>query len=101
MKRFKTVASKVACAVALTVGTMASAHAGLFDSAATSGWPTIENVKKYKVSTYGYDVRVYEWTPKDNKNVRCVFVAGNENSSGVACYPVEPNKKKVRHDNRD
>jgi len=99
MKRFKTVVGKVLCAVALSVGTMSVAHAGLFDSAATSGWPTIENVTKYKVSTYGYDVRVYEWTPKDNKNVRCVFVAGNENSSGASCYPVE--KDKERKDRRD
>lgn len=94
MKRFKTVTGKVLCAVALAAGMTASAHAGLFDSAATSGWPTIENVKRYKVSTYGYDVRVYEWTPSDNKNVRCVFVAGSENSSGVACYPIETEKKK-------
>lgn len=75
------------------------AQAGLFDSAATSGWPTKEDVRKYKVSTYGYDVRVYEWTPLDNKNVRCVFVAGNENSSGASCYPVE--KSKERKDRRD
>ena len=72
----------------------APAFAGLFSSLATDDWPT-ENVRsKYKLSTYGYDVRVYEWTPKDNKNVRCVFVAGNENSSGTACYEVEPAKKK-------
>lgn len=79
----------IAGAVLISVLGASVAQAGLFDSAATSGWPTIENVTKYKVSTYGYDVRVYEWTPKDNKNVRCVFVAGNENSSGVACYPVK------------
>jgi len=96
MKRFKTVTGKVLCAVALSAAVMSSAHAGLFDSAATSGWETKEDVRKYKVSTYGYDVRVYEWTPLDNKNVRCVFVAGSENSSGTACYPVEKDKEKDR-----
>ena len=68
--------------------------AGLFSTVATGDWPTEQVEVKYKLSTYGYDVRVYEWTPKYNKNVRCVFVAGNENSSGTACYDVEPAKKK-------
>lgn len=88
--------SKILLAGAMAAAMLSTsvAHAGLFDSAATSGWPTIEKVQKYKVSTYGYDVRVYEWTPKDNKNQRCVFVAGSENSSGVACYPVEKSKER-------
>lgn len=68
------------------------AHAGLFDSVATGNWPTKSVTAKYKLDTYGYDVRVYEWTPKDNKNVTCVFVAGNENSSGVACYDKKTKK---------
>ena len=62
-------------------------NAGLFDTVATGNWPTKKPSAKYKVETYGYDIRVYEWTPKDNKNITCVFVAGNKNSSGVACYP--------------
>lgn len=69
-------------------------EAGLFDSAMTSGWEDRKNDHKYKLESYGFDVRVYEWTPKDNKNVRCVFVAGNENSSGVACYDVEKDKER-------
>lgn len=48
-------------------------------------YPTAE----YNLDTYGLDVRVYEWAPADNPNIRCVFVAGSENSTGVACYPVE------------
>lgn len=64
-----------------------TAHAGLFDAMATSGWEDKDITVKYKVNTYGYDVRVYEWTPTWNKDYSCVFVAGNENSSGVACYP--------------
>lgn len=66
-----------------------TAYAGLFDSVATSGWDDKETTAKYKLKTYGFDVRVYEWVPKDNSNVRCVFVAGNTNSTGVACYKVK------------
>jgi hypothetical protein len=67
--------------------TATKAHASLFDSAMTSNWDTIES-NHYKLDAYGYDARVYEWTPLDNPNMRCVFVASNE-SSGVGCYPVE------------
>ena len=63
-----------------------SANAGLFDSVMTSDWKTIES-KPYNLGVYGYDARAFEWTPLDNPNVRCVFVASNE-SSGVACYEV-------------
>jgi len=66
---------------------MNSANAGWLDSAVTMNWPTQEPKHQYKVSVHGFDVRVYEWVPKDNPDMRCVFVAGNENSSGVACYP--------------
>lgn len=79
---------KVLTAVALTVTMTTTAHAGLWDSAVTSGWPTKDVTTKYKLDTYGFDVRVYEWTPRDNKNVRCVFVAGSNNSTGVACYNI-------------
>lgn len=48
--------------------------------------------RQYRLSTYGNDVRVYEWTPLENPNVRCVFVAGSENSTGVACYEVKEKK---------
>lgn len=82
---------------AVMLGTSVT-HAGLWDSAVTSTWPTVEDVRKYKLSTHGYDVRVYEWAPADNKNVRCVFVAGNENSTGVACYPVEKSKERNERD---
>lgn len=48
----------------------------------------------YRIETMGNDVRMYEWTPQDNKNIRCVFAAGSENSTGVACYEVEEKKKR-------
>lgn len=72
--------------------TTTQAHAGLFASAVTSGWEKKNTEHKYTVETYGFDVRVYEWTPKDNPKYTCVFVAGNENSSGVACYPKKDKK---------
>lgn len=66
-----------------------TANAGLLKTIATSGWETKPSAK-YKVSTAGYDVRVYEWTPADNENVRCVFVAGADGNgnAGVACYEI-------------
>ena len=63
-------------------------NAGILSSVVTSDWPT-KDTKKYKIEAYGFDVRIYESTPSDNKNVRCVFAAGNQNSTGVACYEVE------------
>lgn len=81
---------KIALLSALLV--TSTSHAGLFDSAMTSGWEDKNPSAKYKLDVYGFDVRVYEWIPKDNPNVRCVFVAGNENSSGVACYDVKEEK---------
>jgi hypothetical protein len=66
--------------------TATSANAGLFDSVMTSSWPTVES-RPYSLGVYGFDARVFEWTPLDNPNVRCVFVASNK-SSGVACYDV-------------
>ena len=70
---------------------------------ANAGWLTNqiagdgEGTKKsimYKLEAFGNDVRIYEWTPRDNPNVRCVFAAGSTNSTGVACYEVEEKKKK-------
>ena len=62
-------------------------------SANAIGWNTISNLgnervkpkEVYNLDTSGNTPRVYEWTPKGNKNVTCVFVAGTK-SSGVACY---------------
>lgn len=85
---------KCIAAALLSASVALPANAGMFDSIATSGWDEKRAKSKYKLDVYGYDVRVYEWTPKDNKNVRCVLIAGNENSSGVACYPVEQSKEK-------
>ncbi len=31
---------------------------------------------------------VEEWTPKYNKNIKCVYIGGFRMGSGVACYPI-------------
>lgn len=64
------------------------ANAGLLDSMMNSSLPEVPTTDKYEIKTYGYDSRVYEWTPKHNPNISCVFVASSK-SSGVACYPKE------------
>tara|TARA_R110000782_G_scaffold10750_8_gene33274 strand:- start:100 stop:351 length:252 start_codon:yes stop_codon:yes gene_type:complete len=71
------------CFAALLV--MNSANAGLISAFRSSDWPT-KQTEKYKLNVQNFDVRVYEWTPSHNKNVSCVFVAGNKNATGVACY---------------
>lgn len=58
------------------------------------GWNTLSGMGKetvkphaaYKLGTSGNSPRVYEWTPKDNKNITCVFVSSSS-KGGVACYP--------------
>ena len=73
--------------------TTTTVNAGLFDAVATSGWKTKPTTSKYKVDAYGFDVRVHEWTPEDNKDYTCILVTGNSNSSGVACYPKKKKEK--------
>ena len=65
-----------------------AANAGLLDSIMNSDLPEVEATATYEIATYGFDSRVYEWTPAHNPNISCVFVAANQ-SSGVACYPKE------------
>jgi len=71
--------------VAITGMTNKVANAGIIDSIMNSDLPTKEVTANYEISVYGYDARVYEWTPEGNENVTCVFVSSNK-SSGVACY---------------
>lgn len=87
--------SKFGSALVLAIGLTLSlpSSAGLFDTVATSGWDNKEVSAKYKLKSYGYPVRAYEWTPKYNKNVRCVFIAGSESLGGGGCYNVEESKK--------
>jgi hypothetical protein len=61
-------------------------HAGFVDSMLNADLPEVEPTAAYEIDTYGYDSRVYEWTPAHNPDISCVFVASNK-SSGVGCYP--------------
>lgn len=70
----------------------APSMAGLFGTMAASDWPVKKVSGKYKLETYGYDARAYEWTPKHNKKVSCVLIAGSSSSTGVACYPKDKEK---------
>lgn len=47
---------------------------------------TRNNTSAYNVEAAGWNVRAIEWTPEENENYRCMFVAGTE-KAGVACYP--------------
>lgn len=70
------------------------AMAGFLTNMVAGEGEKTEKSRRYALEAFGNDVRVYEWTPLENKNVRCVFVAGSQNSTGVACYEVEDARKK-------
>ena len=76
----------IMAAVAATLATTASA--GLFDSMATSDWETKKS-DKYKLEAYGFDLRVYEWTPIGNPNVTCVAAFGEKGAVGMECFENE------------
>jgi len=85
---------KIIILTSIAVMVMATtAEAGILSALRSSSWET-KKTNHYMIETMNFNVRVYEWTPNDNKNIRCVFAAGNENSSGVACYPVDSSKVK-------
>lgn len=67
--------------------TSITVQADLFDTIANISKDKIEPKSEYLLKTYGHPVRVYEWEPDFNKDWVCVFMAGNTNSTGSACYP--------------
>lgn len=77
----------------LTVATFAiaqaTAHAGIWDAAATSDWPT-KPTKKYKLDMYGYDARAYEFTT--DHGLKCVAVFPGGNAVGWQLQCVEAKK---------
>lgn len=84
-----TIIGMVIGSVITAAALVGSAQAGLFDSVMTSGWTDKETTSKYQMEVYGFDVRVYEWIPSENPNVRMVFLAG-KSSSGVGSYTIAP-----------
>lgn len=49
---------------------------------------TRNNTSAYNVEAAGWNVRVVEWVPTDNPNIRCMFAAGTE-KAGTGCYPAK------------
>jgi len=78
---------------ALLVFGATTAQAGWLGNAAmnavSGSSETKQPTAQYQLEVTGTNVRVYEWQPKGSNNVRCVFVTGSKNSSGVACYRVK------------
>lgn len=64
-----------------------SVQAGLWEKMTTMGTKTVDPSAEYLIETAGWNIRVYEWIPADNPNVRCMFAAGSQ-KGGVACYSI-------------
>lgn len=58
-----------------------------WEQVTTIMYDTKPNSATYNVDAAGWDVRVIEWTPESNPNIRCMFVAGTA-KAGSACYPI-------------
>ena len=72
--------------------TATSAHAGMFDSAATSNWPT-KPTKKCKLDVYGYDARAYEFQTGNAMKCVAVFPGGEARGWQLQYFPVaQPTK---------
>ena len=65
-----------------------SASAGMWTKLSTMGDEVIKPTNTYNVEAAGWNLRVVEWVPKNNPNMRCVF-AGGSKKGGIACYPVD------------
>jgi ABC-type glycerol-3-phosphate transport system substrate-binding protein len=63
-------------------------NAGFIDSMLTSDFNEFKPDIKYKLEVYGYDARVYEFTPKSAINTTCVLIAtgGTSNAIQMECF---------------
>jgi hypothetical protein len=82
------ITSKVLLLTTVIALTSTVAAAGIFSSAITSGWDSKEAIK-YKVETYGFDLRVYEWSPEGNPNITCITAFGETGAVGFQCFPTD------------
>ena len=82
-------------ALALGAFTATTANAGLFDSVATSDWETKKS-DKYKLEAYGFDLRVYEWSPKGNPNIVCVTAFSEKGPIGLQCFEKPEQKDRLK-----
>lgn len=82
---------KLTLIAAILALTPLTATAGVWTKLSTIGDEVIKPTNTYNVESAGWNVRVVEWTPKENPNVRCVF-AGGSSKGGVSCYTVKVKK---------
>lgn len=80
---------------AIAILTAAAACLGLAATTADAGlWTMIKNGSlpsgktdaEYTLPVSGLDLRVYEFTPKANRNVTCVVVYGTDTPAGLQCF---------------
>jgi hypothetical protein len=76
---------KMILLMALVGGT---AHAGLLDAAATSGWP-VKETKRYKLDVYGFDARAYEFKTDNGMTCIAVFPGGDAKGWQMQCVPTK------------
>jgi len=76
-----------ASAFLITLVVSLSTQAGLWEKMTTMGAQTVKPSSEYLIETAGWNIRVYEWIPADNPNIRCMFAAGSQ-KGGVACYSI-------------
>lgn len=74
--------------LALAIAPIA-ANAGLWEKLSTMDQPIVKPTAQYLVEAAGWNVRVVEWVPAYNPNVRCMFVGGSK-KGGATCYPIAP-----------
>lgn len=86
---------KFTLALAALALTATTASAGLFDSMATSDWPTKES-NNYKLDAYGFDLRIYEWHPDGNPDITCITGFGEKGSIGLQCFESEEKKDRMK-----
>ncbi|RUM81971.1 MAG: hypothetical protein DSZ17_04895 [Candidatus Thioglobus sp.] len=71
----------------ITLVVSLSTQAGLWEKMTMMGAKTVKPSSEYLIETAGWNIRVYEWIPADNPNIRCMFAAGSQ-KGGVACYSI-------------
>jgi hypothetical protein len=74
------------CSITLLATGVGAAKAGLFDSLVTTKWETKPADENYKLESYGYDLRVYEFTPMSNPKISCIALYGETGPTGIQCF---------------
>lgn len=71
----------------------AASAGGLLSGFATYDWETREPDAKFKLRAHGFDLRVYEWTPKTDPTMRCTVMFGESGPSGMECWKKDSNRE--------